>query len=143
MNHIHYGNKMVTEQKDRKLIYLKIEANRDLPKYFNEIYFLEYDANNSTAIEKLRQPKSVSMKNYDASNHIGIAKWMPLRIETTDFIFPLARKTCQMPNCMYLKMTRPQNLDGIDFSSSKNLQRLDLSFCDSKMNQHEIMQNVL
>jgi|LakMenE01Jun11ns_1017448.scaffolds.fasta_scaffold7890159_1 hypothetical protein len=54
MNHIHYGNKMVTEQKDRKLIYLKIEANRDLPKYFNEIYFLEYDANNSTAIEKLR-----------------------------------------------------------------------------------------
>lgn len=47
------------------------------------------------------------------------------------------------PYCKHFKIIRPQNLQGIDFTSFKKLCKLDLSYCDSKMKSIEIKSNVL
>ena len=135
---------MIAEEKDKKLIHIINEAERDFPFSSDEIKSLKQDRNYTAAIRTLNAfISSVTYKSYDYGNFSNEFEWNSLKVKTIDFTFPLKPNAFLFPQCMYFKMVRPKNMQGIDFASFKTLQRLYLSYRDSNMDYAEYESIVL
>ena len=73
------------------------------------------------------------MKNIDYENTSQENKLGCFYFEGIDCIFPWRANVKKFPSCKHLKLVRPDRFEGIDFKSFESLQRLDLSYCDSKV----------
>jgi hypothetical protein len=75
-------------------------------------------------------PPIIKYKNFDYSI-LGPHTWNAQKISFTNIRFSTAPATQKFPNCTHMRLERPRSIDALDFSSFKNLQRLELSLIDS------------
>ena len=72
-------------------------------------------------------------KNYDESEAIEEFVVTTKILELIDETLPSTAKVGKLPECLRLNLVRPKNLQGIDYTSMKVIQRIDLSYRDSQI----------
>lgn len=73
----------------------------------------------------------INYKNFDYSN-LGPHTWNAQKVLFTNILFTAAAATQKFPNCTHMRLERPRNIIGIDFTSFKSLRRLELVLTDSQ-----------
>ena len=62
--------------------------------------------------------------------------------EIIDCVLPAIKSAWSFPNCNTFKLRQTKNLEGINYTSLKSLQRIDLSYRDPLMTQADIASNL-
>lgn len=74
----------------------------------------------------------------------GSGEWTSVskNCEIINCVLPPIKSAWSFPNCNTFKLRQTKNLQGINYTSLKALQRIDLSYRDPLMNQAEIASNL-
>lgn len=76
--------------------------------------------------------RSLVQNNFDEGDQAAYEFYETEYFEASKEVFPTLEGAFKFPLCKTMKLDRPKNLKGIDFSSLKSLDTLEVSFVDPK-----------